>query len=81
MFIFGDVAPASPKWWAPWIYTCVFGSLAAALTYAAAAHMAPLDRDRGFVWSFVGMLWLVVAAAFVKAVVVTLRALRGRGGT
>jgi hypothetical protein len=81
MFVFGDVAPTSPKWWAPWIYTGFFGGLAAALTYAAATYMAPLDGDRGFVWSFVGMLWLVVAAAFVKAVVVTLRVLRGRGGT
>ena len=81
MFLFGEAAPPSPKWWAPWAYACFFGAFAGALTYAAATYMAPLDSDRWFMWSSVVTLWLGAGAMFVRAVFVTLRFLRPRGRT
>ena len=77
MFIFGDVAPASPKWWAPWVYTAFFGGLAGVAT-CASTYMAPLEPYRWFIWTLIGLLWLLVAAGLTKAILVTRRWLDSR---
>jgi TRAP-type C4-dicarboxylate transport system permease small subunit len=82
MFVFGDVAPPSPKWWAPWVYTIVFAAFAGFLTYGSMTYGGPpLDRARstGEGWALIAILWFFVAVRLVQAVIVTARHLRRRG--
>ena len=73
MFVFGDPAPRSPKWWAPWIYTAMFAALAGFLTYGASAHGA-----RQGIHVLLWLLWLATLAMFINAVAVTIRTLSTR---